>query len=319
MSTPPFVRDLGQRLLIAVPLLLAVTAGTFVLLYGIGDVAGAVAGENAGAEQIDAVRSELGLDRPLPVQYFDWLWGVLRGDLGESLRSGRDVTDLLGQRLNATIELAVFTLILSLLMSVPITMLAARFPGSLLDKFGQLVAVVSMSFPNFFLGLLFVLLFAVSLGVSPSSGYAPLGDGINLWATYMLLPALTLATGLAGEQIRTFRAALHQELGKEYVRTARAKNVSETAVVAMHAGRNAGLPLITILGLQVGRLLAGTVLIEVVFGIPGLGSSATEAVLTRDVPVVQAIVLLTAIVVLVASLLVDLAYGLLAPYTKART
>ncbi|MDI9894433.1 ABC transporter permease [Rhodococcus sp. IEGM 1381] len=318
MIASPVLRDLGQRLLISVPLLLAVTAGTFVLLYGIGDLAASVAGENADAEQIEAIRRQLGLDRPLPVQYFDWLTGVLHGDFGESLRSGRPVADLLGQRLGATISLALFALILSLLISIPMTLLAARFPGSLLDRGCQFIAVVSMSIPNFFLGLLLVLLFAVQLGVFPASGYAPIGDGVNLWATYMFLPAVTLASGLAGEQIRTFRAALHQELDKEYVRTARAKNVSETSVVAKHAGRNAGLPLITIVGLQIGRLLAGTVLIEIVFGIPGLGSSATDAVLTRDVPVVQAIVLLTAVAVLLASLVVDLAYGILAPHTKAR-
>lgn len=316
---PSVLRDLMQRVAISIPLLLAVTFGTFFLMYGVGDVAAATAGENASAAQIAAVRTALGLDRPLPVQYVEWLGNAVTGDFGESLRNGRPVTDMLGQGIEATVSLAVLALVFSLMISVPLSLLAARFPGSLVDKFTQLIAVLAMSIPNFFLGLLLVLFLAVQLKAFPSSGYSPIGDGVNLWATYMFLPALTLASGLAGEQIRTFRAALAQQLDAEYVRTARAKNASETRVVVRHAGRNAGLPLITMVGLQVGRLLAGTVLIETVFGIPGLGSSATEAVLTRDVPVVQAIVLLTAIVVLVASLAVDLAYGILAPYTKARS
>ena len=313
------LRIVGGRLLAAVPLLIAVTFGTFVLLYSTGDVASAVAGENASAAQIALIRKDLGLDRSVFIQYFHWITGLFQGDLGDSFRSGRSVTDLIGQRIGTTISLAVVALVISLAISVPAAFLGSRFPGSLVDRFTQVGSIIGLSIPNFFLGLVVVLFFAVQLRWLPSSGYSNLADGFGPWLQHLLLPSATLGLAIAGEQARTFRASLRKELDADYIRTARAKNVPERVLLTRHAGRNAALPLITVVGLQVGRLLGGAVLIEAVFALPGLGGLMTEAVFTKDLPIVQAVILLSGIVVLLMSLLVDLSYGVLNPSVRRKS
>lgn len=317
MNAPPALRSATGRLVASVPLLLAVTLGTFLMLYGIGDVATAVAGESASADQIAAIRQSLGLDQPVLFQYGDWLAGMVHGDFGVSFRTGRPIGELLAQRIEPTVSLAVVALALSLAVAVPLAFAGARFPGSVFDRLTQVGSVIGLSIPNFFLGLLLVLVFAVELGWAPATGYSRLADGFGPWLGGLILPGVTLGLSLAGEQARTLRASLRQEMRADYVRTARAKNVPERIVLIRHAGRNASLPLVTVLGLQIGRMLAGAVLVEAVFGLPGLGTLATEAVFTRDLPVVQAIVLLTAMVVLAASLVVDLTYSVLAPTTRS--
>lgn len=318
MTALPWLREAAERLLAAVPLLLVVTFGSFLLLYAVGDVAASVAGESASAAQIETVRRNLGLDQPVLLQYWHWLSAAVRGDFGESFRSGRSVNELLSQRMGATVSLATMALALSLLLSVPLAFAGSRWPGSWMDRMTQVGSVIGLSIPNFFLGLILVLLFSVKLGWLPATGYDRLGDGPRGWFLHLLLPAATLGLSLAGEQARTLRASLRQELSADYIRTARAKNVPPGVVLLRHAGRNAGLPLVTVIGLQTGRILAGAVLVEAVFALPGLGSLATDAVFTRDLPIVQAIVLLTAVVVLLASFAVDMTYGLLAPTTRRR-
>lgn len=309
----------GGRLLAAVPILIVVSLGTYALLFGTGGVGSAAAGDGATAEQIADLKRSLGLDRPVVVQYIDWLAGIVHGDFGESFRSGRPVADLITQRIGATVSLAVVALVISLIVSISAALLGARFPGSWIDRATQVGSVIGLSIPNFFLGLIVVLLFAVQLRWFPSSGYTRLEDGVGPWLQHLILPGFTLGLSIAGEQARTFRASLRTEMRSDYVRTARAKNVPEGAVLVQHAARNAAIPLVTIVGLQVGRLLAGAVLVEAVFSLPGLGSLVTESVFTKDLPVIQAVVLLTAIVVLTMSLLVDLSYRLLNPSLRGAT
>lgn len=305
-----------RQLATAAALLLGVTLATYLLLFSIGDVASSIAPESVGQEQIEALRTKYGLDRPVLTQYWDWLSGVARGDLGVSFRSTRSVSDLLGQRLEATASLALVSLVISLLAAIPLAVIGARHPNLLADRVTRFASVIALSIPNFFLGLLLVLIFAVRFDLLPATGYQPISEGVRRWLTGLILPGLTLGLSLAGEQARTLRASLGSQLAMDYVRTARAKGVRELGVVVNHVGRNSLAPLVTVIGLQLGRLLGGTVLVETVFGLPGLGSLTVTSVFARDLPVVQALVLFTAAMVIAASLLVDLSYHWLRPAVR---
>ncbi|MGQ9595187.1 MAG: nickel ABC transporter permease [Anaerolineae bacterium] len=300
----------ARRLISLLPALLGLTVIAFGLMALVpGDPAEILAGHGKEAEptaeEIEATRRRLGLDRPLPVQYLVWLGQVLRGDLGRSLRSGEPVLHELVARFPATLELASAGLLVAWAIAFPIGTLAACRRGSLLDHLSTVLALVGASVPSFWLGALFILLFAVGLGWLPSMGRGGL--------RHLVLPALSLGLGSSAILIRLLRASLLEVLGQEYIRAARARGLPEHVLVLRHALKPSLLPLVTVLGLQFGHLVGGAVIVETVFAWPGLGTFIIGSILARDFPVIQAFALLMGIIFLMTNFLVDMAYLLLDP------
>jgi len=291
------VARLGAALVTA----LGVCTLTFLLLHLVpGDPVEALLGEGVPAADRVQLRAALGLDRPLHMQYLHYLAGLARLDLGVSFHYGRPVTALLAERLPATVQLALAALSLALLVALPLGVLAARQSGRALDLGATTFALLGMAVPNFWLGPLLILVFSLWLGWTPVSGNEQLAS--------LILPALTLGTGLAALLARMIRASLLETLHEDYVRTAHAKGLSAAAVLWHHALRNAWLPVLTLLGLQLGGVLGGAAIVETVFSWPGLGSLLVESIKARDYPVVQGCVLLIALIYVAVNALTDLLY-----------
>jgi len=311
-------RTIARRLLGAIPLLFAMSIVVFSLVLIIpGDPAVTLAGENATPERVQEIRVALGLDRPVVEQYFDWLGGALQGDLGKSLTSSRRVSDVIADRLPISLTLAGSAILIGLLIGVPAGIVAALNRNRWPDRSATVGASLGVAMPNFWLGLVFVLVFAVRNPWFPASGFVRLSEDPAGWLHHLVLPALTLGTAASAEITRQLRGALSDVLLQDYVRTARAKGLRRWVVVGKHAAKNASIPVVTVLGLQFSLLLGGTVAVERVFGIPGLGTAIVDAVLGKDLPMIQGIVLLTTVAVVVINLLVDVAYGLLNPKVRA--
>jgi len=303
------MRDLAQRLADILLTLLLVAGLVFLLIHLIpGDPVDVMLGESALAADRIALRSQLGLDLPLWQQLLNFYTGLVQGDLGGSLHQGRPVSALIIERLPATAELASAALGFALLLSLPLGVLAARRAGRWQDRAASGVALLGLSIPNFWLGPLLILAFSIGLGLTPVSGR---DSGLSL-----LLPALTLGLSLAAVNTRMVRASLLEVLQQPFVRTARAKGLSEGRAVWRHALPNAALPVLTLLGLQLGNLLAGAVITETVFAWPGLGSLLMDAIRQRDYPVVQGCVLFISCAYVLVNGLTDLAYGWLDPRTR---
>ncbi len=303
------LRYLASRLVQLGVVLFAITVLSFALLHlAPGDPAQILL-RNQGAlltqTTVEKMRAELGLDQPLPVQYWRWLRGAVRLDFGVSFRTGQPVAELLLGRLGATVELAAAALVLALLWSVPLGILAAVYRDTLLDHASRLLALVGASMPSFWLGLLLIYAFAVQLGWFPVLGRGSLA--------HLVLPAITLALSLAPVYMRLIRANLCDALREDYIRTARAKGASERRVILRHGLRTALIPVVTLFGMTLAHLLGGTVVVETIFAWPGIGQLAVEAILNRDFPVVQAFVLLLSLAFALANLAVDLFYVLLDP------
>lgn len=294
------------RLASALVVVLGVCTLVFALIHLVpGDPVEAMLGERAQAADRAALRSALGLDRPLWEQYWSYLSGLLRLDLGTSFLDQRPVAAILAERLPATLRLTAAALAIALVIALPLGVLAARFRGRAVDSAAMTLSLVGISIPNFWLGPLLILVFSLWLGWTPVSGdQAPLG---------IVLPAVTLGTALAAILARMVRASMLEVLGEDYVRTARAKGLGEAAVLWRHALRNAWLPVLTVIGLQLGGLLAGAVITETVFAWPGIGSLLVEAIKARDFPVVQGCVLLISLSYVVVNTLTDLAYAWIDP------
>jgi peptide/nickel transport system permease protein len=256
-------------------------------------------------EAILALRHQLRLDDPLPLRYGRWLFGAMRGDLGVSYRSGKPIIQELQQRLPATLMLAGASLALAVSIAIPLGIIAAVWRGSLLDGLSRLLALLGATMPSYVLALLLVLLFAVRLGWLPAVGYGS--------PKHLLLPAVALAAGVSAQLTRLTRASLLEVLQQDYVRTARAKGTSEGVVIAVHALKNALLPVVTVLGISLGHLLSGAVIVETIFGWPGVGKYAVEAIFLRDYPVIQGFVLYMTVIFLLVNLAVDMAYRQLDP------
>src|ERR1043165_2802174 len=307
-------RFLLRRLAQVVPTLFFVS----LLIFGLqqllpGDPAVAMAGEERDPETIRYLREKFHLDEPLPVRYWYWLSGVARGDLGESVRIQRPVTDLILEKLPVTLQLATMAIIIALLIGVTAGVISAVKRDTWLDYAANVFALWGLSTPNFWLGILLILLFAVNLGWLPASGYvSPLEDLKGNLAA-MIMPAFVLGNAFASVLMRHTRSAMLQVLSSDYVRTARAKGLDETVVVLKHALRNALIPVITLGALGLGELLGGAVLTEQVFSIPGFGKLIVDAVFNRDYSVVQGVVLCTATAYLALNLLADLAYFMVNP------
>jgi peptide/nickel transport system permease protein len=308
------LRFIGARLLGTVPVVVILSIGVFLMLHLTpGDPVQIMLGQDADPQAIAALRSELGLDQPLPVQYVRWAGNALHGDLGRSIRTNQPVTDAILSRLPVTIELSLVALVVSLVIGLPAGMLAAIRRNSSLDLASTGVALVGVSLPSFFLGILLILVFALWLRWVPPSGYTPLIQDPGMNVKQMLMPAIALGAALAGIVARLMRSSLLEVLGADYMRTARAKGLSETASVMGHGVQNALLPVVTVVGLQVGALLGGAILIETIFALPGIGRLAVDSIFARDFPIVQGVVLFLALVRVLSNLIADLLYGRLDP------
>src|SRR5262245_9270814 len=309
-------RFVVRRLLAMIPVVVIVTMIAFSLILLLpGDPALMMLGDQnaANSEAYQALRTQLGLDDPLPVQYLKWATRALQGDLGLSLRNRHPIGAEIVSHVFPTLELAVLAMLLALLIAVPAGVVSALKPGSAADVFATFVALSGVAIPHFFLGILLIYVFAVWLKVVPPSGYVPPWEDLGQNLKLMLMPALTLASGLCAVLMRQIRSALIEVMQQEYIVTARAKGLAETVVVAGHAFKNALIPVVTILGLQVGTLIGGAVLSETIFSIPGMGRLIVDSIFFRDFPTVQAAVLILAISVLCANLLTDLAYAYVDP------
>jgi peptide/nickel transport system permease protein len=278
-----------------------------------GDPAVVLAGEDRSPELIEAIRQKYGLDRPVPIQYGYWLIHALQGDLGASMRLNMTVSALLVQKLPVTMQLAVMALLVALVIGITAGVVSAVRPNSWLDHLANLIALIGLSIPNFWLGIMLIIVVSVQWGLLPPSGYvSPLEDPIgNLRA--MALPAITLGTGVSAIIMRHTRSAMLEVLRSDYVRTARAKGLAESRIVVRHALKNALVPVITLSGLEFGQLLGGSVLTEYVFTVPGLGKLLVDSVFNRDYAVVQGVILFTAIVYITLNLLVDILYAFVNP------
>ena len=303
-----------RRIATIVPTLVFVT----ILIFGLqqllpGDPAVVLAGEERDPNVVAYLRQKLHLDEPLPVRYGYWLKGVLHGDLGESLRMQKPVTALIAEKLPVTIELACLALVVALAIGIPAGIVSAVKRGTAWDYAANAVALWGLSTPNFWLGILLILLFSVTLGWLPASGYvSPFEDWRTNLAS-MIMPAFVLGNAIAAVLMRHTRSAMLQVLSSEYVRTARAKGLAERNVILKHALRNALIPIITLGALELGTLLSGAVLTEQVFTIPGFGKLIVDAVFNRDYAVVQGVVLVTATAYMALNLVADLAYMLVNP------
>jgi peptide/nickel transport system permease protein len=297
------------RLASAVPLILLITVGTFCLGQLMpGDQAYAVAGPNATSEQVAQVRRDLNLDDPAPVRYVTWLTDAAGGDLGVSAATRRPVVDELARRWPVTASLGIAALALSLALGVPIGVAQGLRPGSWLDRGLLALVSVGLAAPAFWLATMLVYLFSVERRWLPAMGYVPFAESPLEWARHIVMPAFTLAVVGAAEIARQLRSGLVGVMQLDHIRAATARGLSPRLVAGKHGLRNAVLPVLTIIGLRVGQLLAGAVVVEEIFELHGLGSYALDAILNQDFAVVQGVVLLTAVVVVVANLLVDILY-----------
>ncbi|WP_433868629.1 ABC transporter permease [Saccharopolyspora sp. CA-218241] len=309
----------ARRLAAMVPLLVLVSLIVFGLVLLVpGDPAITIAGENATEEEIAATRDRLGLDDPLLVQYWRWASSAVQGDLGTSMFSNRGVSDAIAERFPATASLTAVAIVMALLIAVPAAVAAATRRGGWIDRTATLGTALGVAMPNFWLGLLLATGVALHLGLLPATGYVPLDDDPVSWLAHLLLPGFTLGLAAAAELTRQLRSSLIDVFDQDYLRTARAKGLRGGTVVVKHAMKNAATPVVTVLGMRISVLLGGTVVVEQIFGIPGLGQLAITAVLQRDLPMIQGVVVVTAVLVMVANLLVDLSYGYLNPKVRAQ-
>jgi peptide/nickel transport system permease protein len=277
-----------------------------------GGPAVALSAETNDPKVLAAINRQYGLDKPLPVQYVTWVKHAITGNFGTSPRSGLSVAETLSQRIPITLELTALALLIALLIGLPLGVLAAVRRGSVIDYIASSTALLGLSVPNFWLGILFILTFAVHLHALPASGFVPLSDPLqNL--RHMIMPAFVLGLALAAVIMRQMRSAMLESLGADYVRTARAKGMSEWTVVGVHALRNSLMTVVTVVGLQLGTLISGAVITEEIFVIPGIGKLTIDSVYSRDYPVLQAVILVTATGYILANLLTDLSYSFLNP------
>ncbi|WP_137134602.1 ABC transporter permease [Rhizobium sp. FKY42] len=309
---------IGKRLLVAIPTLLIISIFVFSLQKLLpGDPIMAMAGEERDPAVLEPLREKYHLNDPIPVQYVRWLGGVAQGDLGVSLRTNQPVLELIGQKLPVTIQLAVMSMFFAVIIGVPMGILAAVKKNTILDYIANLVALSGLSVPNFWLGIMLILLISVNLGWLPASGFESIFvDPVRSIQT-MLMPSFVLGTGLAATLMRHTRSAMLGVLSSDYIRTARAKGLSPREVILSHSFRNALLPVVTLSALLFGELLAGAVLTEQIFTIPGFGKLIVDAVFNRDYAVVQGVVMCTAVGFLVMNLAADILYVLLNPRLRA--
>jgi len=312
-------RYIALRLLSMVPVAFLISVCAFCLLYLLpGDPALAILGEERAGDKVAyaELRANLGLDDPIYIQYVRWLGKLLHGDLGTSVITKEPIATMIARRLPVTLQLGVMGVLLATMIALPVAIFSAVWPRSKLDIIGTLFAMAGVAMPSFWLGLLLIFCFSLWLRLLPPSGYvSPLDDlGANL--RMMLMPCLTIGTSLAAVIMRQARSALIEVLQEDYVTTARAKGLKERIVVGRHALKNAMIPVVTVIGLEVGQILGGAVITETVFAVPGVGRLMVDSIFFRDYPVVQGALLIMALGVLISSLATDLIYAYLDPRIK---
>lgn len=309
-------RYLVRRLLQVIPVLWLVTVISFAIILLVpGDAAVALLPEDAlrDEELYQYYRRELGLDLPLPVQYLNWVGKLLQGNLGVSFRNQQPVLEGIAQRLGPTIELSLLSMLVSMGVGLPMGIISAIKPNSKIDAAGTVFVLAGVATPNFWLGIMLILVASVWLRWLPAGGYVPFIESPLANLKLMVMPAITLGTALAAITMRQTRSALLEVLQQEYITTARAKGLGALVVIIRHALKNAFIPVVTIIGLQMGRLFGGTVIVESVFGIPGIGRLAMDSIFGHDIPMVQGVMLLMAIAVLISNLVTDILYVYLDP------
>ena len=303
-----------RRVLSTIPVMAVVALFVFSLLYiAPGDPAAIIAGDQASPADVERIRAGLGLDRPFLIRFGTWLWDVLRGDLGQSIFTNLPVTRMIQQRLEPTISLMILTLILSISIAVPMGVLAAWNHGTWIDRIIMIFAVFGFSVPVFVVGYLLAYVFALELDWFPVQGYTPLARGIGPWLSNLVLPAVALGGVYIALIARITRATMLEVLSQDYVRTAKAKGVGSRTILFLHALKNAAVPIVTVIGIGVALLIGGAVVTESVFAIPGLGRLVVDAILRRDYPVIQGVVLLFSFTYVLVNLGVDLLYTLFDP------
>ena len=303
-----------RRLLATIPVMGVVALVVFLMLhFSPGDPATVIAGDYASPQDIERIRAKLGLDRPFHIQFGTWLWGLLQGDLGVSIFSGFPVTKLIGQRLEPTLMLALTTLIIAVGVAVPMGVIAAWKAGTWIDRAIMVFAVVGFSVPVFVLGYILIFGFAIELKLFPVQGYKSIAEGIGPFLHNIILPSVTLSVIYIALIARITRASVIEVLEEDYIRTARAKGQSEGMVLIAHALRNAAVPIVTIIGIGVALLIGGVVVTESVFNIPGLGRLVVDAILKRDYPIIQGLMLLFSFVYILINLAIDILYTFLDP------
>lgn len=303
-----------RRVLSTIPVVMVVAVVVFALFFVMpGDPAVSMAGENATPEQIAEIRQALGLDQPFHVQFRLWVSALAQGDLGRSVFTGLPVVELIGQRLEPTISLAILSILISVLVAVPLGIASAWKAGSLLDRFVIGGAVLAFSVPGFVIGYILMLVFAVELRWLPVQGFVSIREGIWPFLERMILPSVTVSLVLIALFARVTRAAMIEVLKQDYIRTARAKGLPSWEILGLHALKNAAIPIVTVIGLSVALLIGGLIVTETVFALPGLGTMTVDAITRRDYPVIQGLVLLFSVIYIVVNLLVDLTYPFLDP------
>ncbi len=304
------VRRLGATLLV----MAVVAFFVFSLLFLTpGDPAAVIAGDVATDQDIKNIRAKLGLDEPFLVQFGGWVWRLLHGDLGTSIFTNLPVTTLIGQRVQPTVSLTLCTLVVAVLIAVPLGVLAAARAGSWIDRLVMGFSVLGFSVPVFVLAYMLIIVFSVELEWLPVQGYRPLSEGLWPWLSHLILPSIALGTVYMALIARITRAAMLDVLSQDYIRTANAKGLAPRAVLTRHALKNAGVPIVTVIGLGVALLISGAIVTETVFAIPGIGRLTVDAILRRDYPIIQGVILIFSGVYVLVNLLVDMSYTLLDP------
>jgi peptide/nickel transport system permease protein len=304
----------GRRVLSTVPVMAVVALFVFALLYiAPGDPAAVIAGDQATPADVERIRQSLGLDRPFLVRFGEWLWQILHADLGTSIFTNLPVTTMIAQRIGPTVSLMSVTLVLAIAVAVPIGVVAAWKAGTWIDRAVMAFAVLGFSVPVFVVAYLLAYVFSLELEWLPVQGYTPLSDGLWPWLENLILPAVALGCVYIALIARITRAAMLEVLQQDYIRAARAKGVGQGGILFVHALKNAAVPVVTVIGIGVALLIGGAVVTESVFAIPGLGRLTVDAILRRDYPVIQGIVLLFSFVYVLVNLAVDLVYTLLDP------
>lgn len=308
------LRHILTRLILMIPVIFFITVMVFTIMHLIpGDPAYVMLGEEASPKAVETLRKQLGLDRSIPVQYMAWMKAALKGDLGRSIRNNEKILDAILDRLPVTAYLAISAVVFSILIALPTGIIAGVRPKSLMDVVATVLAMGGIAMPSFWLGILLIFFFAFNLEWLPIMGYvSPLED---FWDSirHIILPAVTLGASMAATNTRFIRSSILDVMNKEYITTARSKGLRETGVIRKHALKNALIPVVTMLGLQMAMLFGGALIVETIFAIPGLGRLIVNAIFTRDFPMVQGIVLFMAVFVLTANFTVDILYSFLDP------
>ena len=303
-----------RRVLATIPVMAIVALFVFSLLYiAPGDPAAVIAGDQATPADVERIRQSLGLDRPFLVQFGEWVWNIVHANLGTSMFTGLPVTKLIAQRLEPTLSLMAVTLVFAISVAVPLGVVAAWRAGSLLDRAIMAFAVFGFSVPVFVVGYLLAYVFALELEWLPVQGYTPLSEGLWPWFQNLILPAFALGCVYIALIARITRAAMLEVLAQDYIRTARAKGIGQPGILFIHALKNASVPIVTVIGIGIALLIGGAVVTESVFVIPGLGRLTIDAILRRDYPVIQGVVVLFSFLYVLVNLMVDLIYTLLDP------